>query len=97
MATYSELRDLFNDADLLNRVEVAVIIEANGLADNASNNAWVAAAYSSPKQEARKALMGVLATNNGLDVAQIQGATDAQLQSAVASVVSILVKAKAGV
>ena len=97
MATYTELRDLFNDSALSNRVEVAVIIAANGLADNASNNAWVAQAYSSPTSEAKKALMSVLASNAGLTVAAIQGATDAALQTAVDSAVSILVKALAGV
>ena len=96
MATYTELRDLFNDSELSNRVEVAVIIAANGLADNATNNAWVAQAYSSPKAEANKALMAVLASNSGLSVSAIQGATDTALQTAVDSVVTILVKAKAG-
>ena len=96
MATYSEIRDLFNDDTLRNRVEVAIIISANGLADNASNNAWVADAYSSPRGEAEKALMAVLASNNGLTVEQITGATDAALQTAVDSAVATLVKAKAG-
>ena len=97
MATYTEIRDLFNDSALSNRVEVAVIIAANGLADNASNNAWVSQAYSSPTAESKKALMSVLASNNGLTVAAIQGSTDAALQTAVDSAVAILVKALAGV
>lgn len=97
MATYTEIRDLFNDSVLLNRVEVAVIISANNLADDANNNSWVAKAYSSTVSEAKKALMAVLATHNGLTVAQIQGATDAALQSAVDIAVSTLVKAQAGV
>ncbi len=97
MATYIELRDLFSDSALLNRIEVAIIIAANGLADNASNNAWVSQAYSNPKAEAKKALMSVLAVNNGLTKTQIQGATDAALQTAVDTAVSTLIKALAGV
>ena len=97
MATYTEVRNLFNDSALANRVEVAVIIAANGLADNASNNAWDGAAYANPTTEARKALMSVLATNNALTVEAIQGATDVALQAAVDAAVSTLIKALAGV
>ena len=97
MATYTEIRDLFNDSELLNRVEVAVIIAANGLADNANNNSWVEKAYSSTSSESKKALMAVLATHNTLSVADIQGATDTALQLAVDTAVSTLVKAQAGV
>ena len=96
MATYTELRDLFNDDTLRNRIEVAIIIAANGLADNANNNAWVAQAYSNPRAEAEKALMSVLAENNALDVTAIQTATDAALQTAVNTAVTTLVKALAG-
>lgn len=96
MATYTELRGLFNDDSLRNRVEVAVIIAANGLADNINNNAWVAQAYSNPRREADRALMAVLAENNALDVATIQASTDVALQTAVDSAVAILVKALAG-
>ena len=97
MASYTEIRDLFNDSELSNRVEVAVIIAAQGLADNAGNNAWIAQAYASPTGEAKKALMAVLAANSGLTVAAIQGSTDAALQTAVDSAVAVLVKALAGV
>ena len=97
MALYTELRDLFNDSTLQNRIEVAVIVAANDLSDSASNNAWVAQAYSNPKAEAKKALMSVLATHNGLTVAQIQGADDATLQTAVDAAILTLVKALAGV
>jgi len=97
MATYLEVRDLFKDSDLQAKAEVAVIKAANGLADNANNNAWVADAYSNPKGESLKALMGVLASNSALTVEQIQSASDAALQTAVDSAVDTLIKAKAGV
>ena len=97
MATYTELRALFNDSDLLERVEAAIIIAANDLASNAANNAWVAEAFKSPNSEAKKALMGVIAANSGSTVAQIQGASDSVLQTNVDSVVATLVNAKAGI
>ena len=97
MATYLEIRVLFGDSDLLERVEVAVLIATNGLADNAANNAWVEAVFSSPCKEAQKVLMGVLAVNNASTVEAIQGSTDAILQSHVNAIVATLISAKAGV
>ena len=97
MATYTELRALFHDSDLLERAEVSVIVAANGLADNAANNAWVAVAFSSPNSEAKKVLMGIIAANSAASVAAIQGSTDGQLQTQVDAVVATLVSAMAGV
>ena len=97
MATYQELRALFNDSDLLERAETAVIVAANGLADNPSNNAWVETAFSHPNSEAKKALMGIIAANSSASVSEIQNATDSTLQTHVNSVIETLVKAKAGV
>jgi hypothetical protein len=96
MAAYTELRGLFNDSELLGKIEVATIIAANNLIDNIANNAWVAQAYTSPKAEAKKALMAVLATNSSATVAQILEATDSTIQTAVDAAVETLVKAKAG-
>lgn len=99
MATYQELRALFNDSDLQEKVEVAVIIGANNLitgTPTASETNWAATAFSSTKQEANKALKAVLAENAGLTVAQIQAATDAAVQTNVNGVIPILVDALAG-
>lgn len=100
MATYQELRGLFSDSDLNEKVEVAVIIAANNLiggTPTTAQKAWAATAFSSPKSEASKALMAVLAENSGATVAQIQSATDASVQTNVNNVVSTLVDALAGV
>lgn len=97
MATYTELRALFHDSDLLERAEVSVIVAANGLADNAANNDWVATAFSSPNSEAKKVLMGIIAANSDADISVIQSSTDAQLQVQADLVVATLVAAKAGV
>jgi hypothetical protein len=46
MATYLELRSLFNDADLRNKVEVAVTIAAEGIATNSTNETTERVAWS---------------------------------------------------
>lgn len=97
MALYTELRDLYTNDNLKNRLDVAITIEAHALAiDNASTAeqlAWASRALANPRGEAEKALRFVLAANRALTVAQILGADDAVLQSAVALVVPALVAA----
>lgn len=97
MATYEELRNLYNDGELLNRTDVAVAIAAHGLisggAPTAEQQNWASYALSRPRTEAEKALRYVLAENSGLSVSQIRGADDAALQSAVDAAVPALVVA----
>lgn len=100
MATYDELRQLFDSSDLLNKIEVAIVIAANGLlsgSPTAASKAWVVKVFSSPRSEAKKALMSVLAANSAATSAQILGASDAAIQTKVDEVVPILVDALAGV
>ena len=100
MANYVELRGLFKDSPLLNRVTMATVIAANNLlagAPTAASKAYASAVFENPEAEARKVFMAVLATNNSLSVAAIQGATDAAIQTAVNTVVPLLRDARAGV
>lgn len=100
MATYNELRDLFSDSTLVGRMQVAVVIAAHGLlagAPLADDRAWAASVLENPRVAAEQALLFALAANKDNSVAQIQGATDAVLQTAVDAVVPELVSAKAGV
>ena len=97
MATYFDSRALFNDSALLDTVDAAVMVAANGLADSADYNAWHDIAFSDTNNEAKKALKGVIAANAGATVAQIQQASDASLQTNVDTVVDTLIKAKAGI
>jgi len=100
MATYLEVRQLFNDSDLLNKVTVAVVIAANNLLSGtptAAEKAWAAEVFSRPGIAGKQAVMAVLAENNALSVAAIQGASDSAIQSGVNTVVSTLVDALAGV
>lgn len=88
MASYIELRNLFNDSTLRNKVAVAVTIAAQGIiassgTETAPRIAWAQRALRSPEPEAQVALMYVLAENSALTVAQINAASDTALQTAV--------------
>ena len=99
MATYLELRGLFSDADLSNKLDIAIIIAANDLlsgAPSANQQKWAANVFSAPRAESKKALMAVLAKNKALTSTQIQGATDSAIQAQVDSVVDSLVIAFTG-
>ena len=98
MATLQELRGLFNDSDLREKVEAALVIAMQAkLEGTPSDSEIIYAAYvfSNPTTEACKAVMSVLGTNADLTTAQIRGAADAALQGAVDSVVDTLVTAHA--
>lgn len=100
MATYAELRALFNDDAMRNRLDVAVIIAANTLlggTPTAADQNWAAAAFNNPRTEGQKAFMAVLAENKGLSVSAIQGATDAAIQTNVDAIVPSLVVAHSAV
>ena len=100
MASYQDIRILFSDSDLFEKIEVATIIAANGLlggTPTTQEKAWAATVFSSPSTEAKKALMAVLATYSNLTVVQIQAATDPAIQTGVDAVVGVLVDAMAGV
>jgi len=100
MATYTELRNLFSDDALRNRLDVAAVVAANTLlggTPTAADQGWAAAVFSNPRNEGQKAFMAVLAANKDLSVAAIQGATDAAIQSNVDAVVPSLVVAHSAV
>ena len=90
MATYTELHSLRSDSALRNRVMVAciisaeaVIVEDGGTANHANRLIWAASVFVSPMAEAKRMFMTVLAANSSLTMAQIQAATDAQIQTNV--------------
>ena len=100
MATYLEVRDLFNDSDLTNRVAVAVLVSVKDkleVTPTAAEKSYAAKVFASPQAEAKKILKYVLAVDNGSTVAQIQGASDAALQTNVDAVIDVLIDALAGV
>jgi len=96
MATLQELRSLFSNSDLMEKIEAATVIAANDLiggTPSADDQRWAAVVFSSPASEARKAMMAVLASNNTASVAAIIGASDAAIQGNVDDVVATLVVA----
>ena len=100
MATYLELRNLFDDGELKNRTITATVIAAQTLAagtPTAGEIAWVALVLSNPKSAGVQAFYAVLAANKNATVGQIQSASDASLQANVDAIVPILVSALAGV
>ena len=99
MATYTEIRGLFNNSELLGKVEVATVKHASDLlagTPTANDRAWASDVFSNPKSESKKALMAVLATNSSLNSSSIIAASDAAIQSNVDSIAPSLVLAKAG-
>ena len=100
MATYLELFTLKNDSDLQDRVSVAVVKAAQTILATvptpaADRVAWAASVKSNPGSAGKEALHFVLAANSGAAVSQIQGSTDAAIQSNVDDLVDGLVLAHA--
>ena len=98
MATYTELRNLFSNGTLRNRVVVATVIAANNLlagSPTADDRKWASSVFGNPRNEGEKAFMSVIAVNKDATIAAIEGATDAAIQTNVDAVVPDLVAAHA--
>ena len=96
MATYLELRGLYQNDDLRSRLEVAITVAAHALVTGTptvQDSAWASRALANPRAEAEKALRFVLADNRAATTTQILAANDATLQAKVALVVPALVAA----
>lgn len=96
MATYTELFALRANDALRNRVMVACIIaaeairsEAEATANHANRLLWAKAVFANPVSEAERMFWAVLAQNAAVTVAQITGATDVQIQTAVNGAVNV--------
>ena len=98
MATYKELNVLFTDALLRDRVETAIVIAAEGIlsVDPTGKEAevqWAADVIANSGKHGSDALKLVLAANKDISVANIQGASDSNIQSNVDDMVDALVLA----
>ena len=96
MATYTELRQLYGNGDLINRIEVACIVAAEkirtedgGTANHANRLVWAKATFGFTRRAAELMLMALLAANRALTTAQITGVSDEGLQTAVDSAVNM--------
>ena len=100
MATYQELYDLGSDKPLQDRVAVAVLKAAQIILTTTpipspDRVSWAAMVMSEPVGTGRDVLRLVLAANDSLSVAQIQGASDAAIQTNIDDLVDALVLAHA--
>jgi len=96
MATYIELFDLKDNSDLHDRITVAVVKAAHSIArdetppsNQAARLVWAAEAVSNPVPVAQKMLWVLLAAYSDMSTAQITGASDEAIQSAVDGAVDL--------
>ena len=96
MATYEDLHTLAGNNILLDRIKVAIIIAADTVlkedgatVNHANRLVWAKTAFSDPSSQAKSFMYALLAANKDASVVQIEGSTDAQIQSAVDAVVNI--------
>ena len=100
MATYTELRGMYDNGDLAARIEVAITIKAQSFLDGtptAEQRKWARQVFESPGSEANRMLKYLLAKNKGLTAEQIVGVSDASLSAQIDGVASQFVSAFAGV
>jgi hypothetical protein len=111
MATYTELRSLFGDGDIIQKIEVAISIAAQTVAAGNDDAApfdqtagahdlrvkWAAGAITDTAAEAKRMVKLVLAANAGSTVTQIKNASDAIIQSNVNASVDAIAAALYGV
>lgn len=96
MATYAELLTASADAGLKDKIRVACVVAAETVRGEASNVAnhterlkWAKQVFASPENESNRMIWAVLAQNRTATLAQITGASDATVQSAVDVAVNV--------
>ena len=96
MATYMELRGLFNDSDLDNKIEVACIVAAETIRNEASETAnhvnrlvWAKNAMNGTTAYSKQMLKALLAANKDATVATLKASSDEAIQTAVDAAVDI--------
>jgi len=96
MATYDEIRFLFANDSIRNKIEVAVIVAAEsirnedaGTPNHANRLIWAKEAFTNPLGTATKMFMALLAANKDLTVEQIAGASDVAIQTKVDAAVDV--------
>ena len=96
MATYAELLTAGENDGLRRKVRVGCIIAANVIMtelatvpNHTARLAWAKAVYENPVTAGEKMLWAVIAQNNTFTLAQITGASDAAVQTAVTAAVDL--------
>jgi len=96
MASYTELYSIFNDPTLGEKIQVACIVAAEAIrneapaTENHSNRlVWAKKAFENPSAVRQQMLMALLAANKSMSVAELQAASDAAIQTAVNGAVNV--------
>jgi hypothetical protein len=97
MATLAELFSELNDPVLQQKTNAACLVAANlvtteaaGTANHANRLKWAKRVFQDPVGQGLLMLRAVLAANNAATLAQITGASDATIQSAVNAAIDVL-------
>ena len=97
MATYQELLTASEDSDLRNKLRVAVVVaaetvrtELTSVPNHANRLIWAKKVFTNPDAEVLPMLWATLAANRANSLAQILGASDAVVQTAVDAAVDVL-------
>ncbi len=96
MASYSELKLLFNHSTLITKVEVACIIaaetifnEGSGIDNHPNRLIWAKTALSNSHATAVQMIKALLAANKDLESSQITSSNDKAVQNRVDAAVDI--------
>jgi hypothetical protein len=96
MATYLEIIELLEDREIANRVQIAALVaadtiraESSGTANHDNRLKWARDVIDNPAKDNKRMVKAVIIQNRALTVAQIKGASDANLQTAVDAVVNL--------
>lgn len=96
MATYAELITASTNATLRDKIRVACVVaaetirtELSSVPNHANRLLWAKRVFQRPEDAFEDMLWAVLAQNRSFTLAQITGATDASVQSAVDAAVDV--------
>jgi len=96
MATFAELLTASTNDVLTQKVRVACVLAAEGVrtedpgvANHALRLVWAKAVYANPEAEGRRMVWAVLAQNQAFTLAQITGASDATVLTAVSTAINV--------
>ena len=97
MATYIQARSLFNDSDLQNKCETAVVVAAYALLNKAGatvdEKELALKVFNATAKYAQHAKLAYIAANKGKTLTQLKATTDADVQAFVDVVAPALVGA----
>jgi hypothetical protein len=96
MATFAELVTASANAGLVEKIKIATLIAADGITTESTNVAhhsararWAVRVFDQPDVEAAKMVWPVVVKNRAFTLAQITGASEEAVQTAVNSCVNI--------